>query len=124
MKDLLLFVLAILINFSLAYVSSRILKILFPAPSSESATVQRSTKITAGFMTIFSLAAMYLFNQPALALPGVYVGLVVSMILGGGGHSPKDPYSWILIAAPINFFLYYWLVRIVAKFFPSVLEPA
>jgi hypothetical protein len=68
-------------------------------------------------VTIFSLAAMYLFNQPALALPGVYVGLVVSMVLEGGGHSPRDPYSWILIAAPINFFLYYWLVGLLRSFF-------
>jgi hypothetical protein len=119
MKDLLLFVFAILIYFSLACVFNRILKMWFLSKAPESSTV-RSTKIIAGFMTIFSLVAVVLLKKAPLMLPGPYVGLVLSMLLAGERHGPGDPYSWSLIAAPINFFFYYWVVRIVAKYFPSI----
>ena len=125
MKDLLLFVFAILIYFVLAHILTRILKGLILWNSGESLTVQRSIQIVAGFMTIFSLVLVVLLPKRAsfapLALPGVYAGLVLSMLLGGERHGPGDPYSWLFFAAPINFFFYYWMVRIVAKYFPSIL---
>jgi hypothetical protein len=43
------------------------------------------------------------------------------MLLTGNRHGPGDPYSWLLFAAPINFFFYYGIVRVVAKRFPSLL---
>lgn len=75
-------------------------------------------------MTIFSLVAVVLLPKSAflagLAIPGAYAGLVLSMLLGGESHGPGDPYSWLLFAAPINFFFYYALVRVVGKNFPSL----
>lgn len=123
MKDLVLFVFAILIYFVLAHILTRILKGLILWNSGESLTVQRSIQIVAGFMTIFSLAVVILLPKRAsfapLALPGPFMGLVLSMLLAGERHGPGDPYSWSLFAAPINFFFYYWIVRIIAKRFPS-----
>ena len=124
MRDILLFVLAILIYFVLAHILTRILKGLILWNFGESLTVRRSIQITAGLMTIFSLIVVVLVPNRAsfatLALPGPYMGVVLSMLLFGGRHGPGDPYSWSLFAAPINFFFYYWVVRIVAKYFPSL----
>jgi hypothetical protein len=77
--------------------------------------------IIACFMTIFSLVAVVLLKKASLAMPGVYAGLIVAMLLGGERHGPGDPWSWTLIAAPVNSFLYYWIVRAVAKRYPSLL---
>lgn len=69
------------------------------------------------FMTVFSLIAVVWFKKAALAMPGVYLGLVLAMILGGQHHGPGDPYSWSFIAAAINYPLYYGLTRVFAKYF-------
>jgi hypothetical protein len=93
---------------------------MFPLKLSQSSTLQESVMIIAVLMALLSLGAVVLLKKPLLAMPGVYVGLVLSMLLGGERHGPGDPYSWMLFAAPINFFLYYPVVRAVARSFPSV----
>jgi|GEM_PF-5568172 len=120
MKDLLLFVLAIVIYFSLAYMLNRIFQACFPPKSPGSSTVHGSILTVAGLMTVSSLVASVLLKKAPLGMPGVYMGFVLSMLLGGESHGPGDPYSWSLIAAPINFFFYYGIVRIIARYFPSV----
>jgi hypothetical protein len=120
MKDLLFFVSAILVYFSLAYGLCRIYRFCFYANSRDESSRQSSILIISGLMTACSLAVVVVFEKPFLAMPGVYVGLVMSMLLGGERHGPGDPYSWMLFAAPSNFILYYGAVRIVAKRFPSL----
>jgi ABC-type tungstate transport system substrate-binding protein len=120
MKDLLLFVSAILIYFSLSYGLYRIYKLNFCSDTQDESSRRSSARVVSGLMTACSLAAAVVFQKPLLAMPGVYVGLVLSMLLGGERHGPGDPYSWMLFAAPTNFVLYYWVVRLVAKRFPSL----
>ena len=77
-------------------------------------------------MTMLSLLAVVLLPKSAtfaaLSIPGVYGGLVLSMLVEGRSHGPGDPYSWLLFAAPINFLFYYGLLRIIEKNFPSFLR--
>ena len=120
MKALLLVIVAIIIYFSISYLLNLLYRWMFPLKSPQSSTLQESITIIAVLMTIFSLGTVVLLKKPLLAMPGVYVGLVLSMLLGGEHHGPGDPYSWSLIAAPINFCLYYCLVRLLAKYFPSL----
>ena len=120
MKDLLLFVSAVLIYFSLAYGLYRIYEWNFYSKEEGESARKNSILIVSSLMTACSLAVVVVFNKPMLAMPGVYVGLVLSMLVGGQSHGPGDPYSWMLFAAPTNFILYYWIVRFVAKRFPSL----
>ena len=123
MKDLLLFVSAILIYFSLSYGLYRIYKLNFYSDTQDESSRRSSVRIVSGFMTACSLVVVVVFpnfTNPVVAMPGVYVGLVLSMLLGGQRHGPGDQYSWMLFAAPTNFVLYYWVVRLVAKRFPSL----
>jgi hypothetical protein len=75
-------------------------------------------------MTILSLLTVVLVPNKAslapLGFPGWYAGVILSMLLTGNRHGPGDPYSWLLFAAPINFFFYYGIVRVVGKRFPSL----
>jgi hypothetical protein len=121
MGDFILFVSAILFYFFLACAFNRVLRLGFPSKSSAgSSSLRRSVLTIASFMTILSLVAVVLLQKAFLAMPGVYAGLIVAMLLGGEGHGPGDPWSWTLIAAPVNFFLYYWIVRAFAKRYPSL----
>ena len=123
MKDLLLFVSAILIYFSLSYGLYRIYKLNFYSDTQDESSRRSSVRIVSGCMTACSLAVVVVFpnfTNPVVAMPGVYVGLVLSMLLGGQRHGPGDSYSWMLFAAPTNFALYYWVARLVAKRFPSL----
>jgi hypothetical protein len=122
-KDLLLFISAILIYFSLSYGLYWIYRLNFYSDTQDESSRRSSVRIVSGFMTACSLAVVVVFpkfTNPVVAMPGVYVGLVLSMLLGGQRHGPGDPYSWMLFAAPTNFVLYYWVVRLVAKRFPSL----
>jgi Kef-type K+ transport system membrane component KefB len=119
MKDLLLFVSAILVYFALAYGLYRIYRWNFISNAQDESSRQSSILVVSGLMTACSLAVVLAFNKPFLAMPGAYAGLVMSMLLGGERHGPGDQYSWMLFAAPTNFVLYYWLVRTVAKRFPT-----
>jgi hypothetical protein len=49
--------------------------------------------IIGSFMTIFSLVAVVLLKKASLAMPGVYAGQIVAMLLGGERHGPLDPWS-------------------------------
>jgi hypothetical protein len=118
-KALILFALAILVYFFIAYILNLLYQLMFPLKSPQSSMLQESVTIISVLMTILSLGTVVLLKKPFLAMPGVYVGLVLSMLLGGQHHGPGDPYSWLLFAAPVNFFLYYPMVRTVAKRFPS-----
>jgi predicted permease len=118
-KALFLIIIAIIVYFLISYVLSLLYRWMFPLKSAQSSTVKESIIVIAVFMTILSLGAVVFLKKPLLAMPGVYVGLVLSMLLGGERHGPGDPYTWSLFAAPINFFLYYGLVRVAAKHFPS-----
>lgn len=120
MKDLLLFVSAILIYFCLSYGLYRIYEWNFCSKEEDEASRKNSILIVSGLMTACSLAVVLVFNKPMLAMPGVYIGLVLSMLVGGQRHGPGDSYSWMLFAAPTNFILYYWIVRFVAKRFPPL----
>jgi hypothetical protein len=119
-KTLLLIVIAIIIYFSISYVLNLFYRWMFPLQLSQSSTLKESITVIAVLMALLSLGAVVLLKKPLLAMPGVYVGLVLSMLLGGESHGPGDPYSWMLFAAPINFFLYYGVVRVVARSFPAL----
>jgi len=119
-KDLLFIVMAVVAYFFVACAGNRLYKWMFPPQSENSSSVRESIMVISVLMTIFSLGAVVLLNRPLLAIPGVYVGLILSTVLGGGRHGPADPYSWSLFAAPTNFFLYYWIVQAVAKRFPRL----
>jgi hypothetical protein len=119
MSALLLIAAAILIYFFTAYTLNLLYRWMFPLKAPQTSTVQESIMVISALMTALSLGAVVLLKKPLLAMPGVYVGLVLSMLLGGQRHGPGDPYSWSLFAALVNFFLYYPMVRTVAKRFPS-----
>lgn len=123
MKGLVLFVLEVLVYFASAYALNLVYKWMFPSKPPGTPTVRQSTIVIAVLMTCLSLGIMVFLNRPDLtgpgAMPGSYVGLVLSMLLGGQSHGPGDPYSWLLFAAPTNFFLYYWAVGAVARRLPN-----
>jgi hypothetical protein len=111
---------AILFYFSLFYGLYRIYKLCFYSNARDESSRRSSILAVSGLMTACSLAVVVVFPKPFLAMPGVYVGLVMSMLLGGQRHGTGDAYSWMLFAAPTNFVLYYWVVRLAAKRFPSL----
>jgi hypothetical protein len=55
--------------------------------------LRRPALIIGSFMTIFSLVAVVLLKKASLAMPGVYAGQIVAMLLGGERHGPLDPWS-------------------------------
>jgi hypothetical protein len=124
MQGFLLFIFANTLYLLLGYGFSYIVRWLFPSRP-ESSPVRRSPTLLASLMTILSLLTVVLVPNKAslapLGLPGWYAGVILSMLLTGNRHGPGDPYSWLLFAAPINFFFYYGIVRVVAKRFPSLL---
>jgi hypothetical protein len=124
MQGLLLFIFANTLYLLLGYGFSYIVRWRFPSRP-ESSPVRRSPTLLASLMTILSLLTVVLVPNKAslapLGLPGWYAGVILSMLLTGNRHGPGDPYSWLLFAAPINFFFYYGIVRVVAKRFPSLL---
>jgi hypothetical protein len=123
MQGFLLFIFANTLYLLLGYGFSYIVRWLFPSRP-ESSPVRRSPTLLASLMTILSLLTVVLVPNKAslapLGLPGWYAGVILSMLLTGNRHGPGDPYSWLLFAAPINFFFYYGIVRVVGKRFPSL----
>jgi hypothetical protein len=124
MQGFLLFIFSNTLYLLLGYGFSYIVRWLFPSRP-KSSPVRRSPTLLASLMTILSLLTVVLVPNKAslapLGLPGWYAGVILSMLLTGNRHGPGDPYSWLLFAAPINFFFYYGIVRVVAKRFPSLL---
>lgn len=117
MASLIIFLFAIIVYYLLALALTRGLKAWFFPQARGPLAVRNSALIVPIFMTVFSLIAVVCFKKAALAMPGVYLGLVMSMILGGQHHGPGDPYSWSLITAAINYPFYYGLSWVFAKYF-------
>jgi hypothetical protein len=126
MSAIIVFALGTISYFLFAYLLTRIVDRFLLWNSGEALTARRATQSLAGFMTMLSLLAVVLLPKnatfAALSIPGVYGGLVLSMLVEGRSHGPGDPYSWLLFAAPINFLFYYVLIRIIEKSFPSFLS--
>jgi hypothetical protein len=100
------FIGSLLVYFALAFAGMR-------AYGSNLST--RTTKpllIASLAMAASSVLLAVALNQPEVAVPGTFLGILASMVLGGGAHGPSHRYLWIPLAFVINCSFYYLLWRV------------
>ncbi len=78
----------------------------------------RSLVFISGALSVVSLLALPIVQQPYVAMPGILAGMVASMFIGGGVHGPAQKWLWIPLAGVANFFFFFslsslvcWIVR-------------
>jgi hypothetical protein len=63
----------------------------------------------AAVLSTFSMLGLLLLQRPYVAMPGVFIGMVVSMFIGGGAHGPTSQFLWLPFAIGVNLCFYYIL---------------
>jgi hypothetical protein len=90
--------------------------VAFTAIKLQNATVsggtRRSLLTVSMIMALGSVLLSGVLNQPNVALPGTFLGIIGSMVLGGGIHGPSNRYLWVPFAIAVNCCFYYLLWRL------------
>jgi hypothetical protein len=60
-------------------------------------------------LSTLSMLGLLLLQRPYVAMPGVFIGMVVSMFIGGSAHGPTSRFLWLPFAIGVNLCFYYIL---------------
>lgn len=74
---------------------------------------QKILVLVAGGLSLLSLIGLAIVQQPAVAMPGIYGGILASMVFGGSLHGPSQRYLWIPFAFILNALFYYILTQLI-----------